>query len=154
GSAAAPTTAASSAASSPAASTSSSAEKVTIKVFNRQTQSNEVCKGSAAEFMAAHPNVTIDWQSAPPHDDFQKMLILAAAGTSPDIQWQCLGCYYDTFILAGLVKEHDPLVKSHSYAIDTQMPSAIQSGIRNGKLYGLPNALHPGYAGVIINKTM
>jgi maltose-binding protein MalE len=34
------------------------------------------------------------------------------------------------------------------------MPSAIQSGTRSGKLYGLPNALHPDYAGVIINKTM
>ncbi len=159
---AAPTTAPTAAAAStsvtpttaPAAIVAPAGEKITLKVFNRGTPTNEVCKGSAAEFMAAHQNVTIDWQSAPPHDDFQKMLVLAAAGTSPDIQWQCMGCYYDQFVLAGLVLEHDPLIKSHSYSIATQMPSAIQSGTRSGKLYGLPNALHPDYACVVINKTM
>src|SRR6266487_3309245 len=108
----------------PAATTAPVGQKVTITVFNRQTPSNETPKGAAADYMGKHPNVTVDWQSAPPGADLQKMLVLAAAGTPPDIQWQCLLCNYHQFILAGLVLEHDPLVKSHNYPIDTQMPQA------------------------------
>ncbi|GEM_PF-1424190 len=153
---AAPTTATSNTASTsaPAATSAPTGQKVTIQVFNRQTPTNEACKGAAADYMAKHPNVTVDWQSAPPGSDLQKMLVLAAAGTSPDIQWQCLLCNYQQFILPGLVLPLDPLVNAHKYALDTQMPQAMTNASVNGKLYGLPNALHPSYPCVIINKTM
>jgi multiple sugar transport system substrate-binding protein len=153
---AAPTSAAATAAptTAPAATAAPAGQKVTITVFNRQTPSNETPKGAVDDYQTKHPNVTIDWQSAPPGADLQKMLVLAAAGTSPDIQWQCLLCNYHQFILAGLVLEHDPLVKAHNYAIDTQMPQAMANATVNGKLYGLPQALHPSYPCVIINKTM
>ena len=68
------------------------------------------------------------------------MLVLAAAGTSPDIQWQCLFCDYLQFVLAGLYLEHDDLIKAHNYAVDTQLSSAIAGARFQGKLYGLPNA--------------
>jgi multiple sugar transport system substrate-binding protein len=140
--------------SAPAAAPATTGQKVTITVFNRQTPTNETPKGMVEEYQSKHPNVTIDWQSAPPGADLQKMLVLAAAGTSPDVQWQCLLCNYHQFILAGLVLEHDPLVKSTNYPIDTQMPQAMANASVNGKLYGLPQALHPSYPCVIINKTM
>src|SRR6266508_4345363 len=113
--------------SAPAAAAATTGQKVTITVFNRQTPTNETPKGVVEEYQSKHPNVTIDWQSAPPGADLQKMLVLAAAGTSPDVQWQCLLCNYHQFILAGLVLEHDPLVKSTNYPIDTQMPQAMSN---------------------------
>jgi ABC-type glycerol-3-phosphate transport system substrate-binding protein len=131
-----------------------STDKVTIKVFNRGHPLNELVKGAADEYHVAHPNVTIDWQSAPPGEDMRKMLVLAAAGNSPDVQWQCLLCDYLQFVLAGLYLEHDDLIKAHNYPLDTQLSSALEGARYRGKLYGLPNASHPSYPCVCINKTM
>src|SRR5687768_14475254 len=38
---------------------STSAEKVSVRVFNRGHPVNEVIKGGADEYVAAHPNVTV-----------------------------------------------------------------------------------------------
>src|SRR5262249_24802715 len=58
------------------------------------------------------------------------------------------------FVLAGLYLEHDDLIKAHNYPVDTQLSSAIAGARFQGKLYGLPNASHPSYPCVCINKTM
>src|SRR5579884_3492251 len=128
--------------SAPVATSAPSGEKVTIKVFNRGTPVNEVVKGGADEYAKEHPNVSIDWQSAPPGQDLQKMLILAASGTSPDIQWQCTPCDWLLYVHAGLVMDILPLVRSHNYDLSVQLPSAVAVPTIQGKMYGMPNFAH------------
>jgi multiple sugar transport system substrate-binding protein len=129
-------------------------EKVVIKVFNRGHPVNEVVKGGADEYMASNPNVTVQWDSAPPGDDLRKMLVLAAAGTSPDIQWQCTPCDWLLYVHAGLVMDILPLVKAHNYDLSVQIPAAVAVPTVAGKMYGMPYFAHPGYPALIINTTM
>ncbi|HEV8636714.1 MAG TPA: extracellular solute-binding protein [Chloroflexota bacterium] len=137
-----------------AAKPATSAEKVSVRVFNRGHPVNEVIKGGADEYVAAHPNVTVQWESAPPGEDLRKMLILAAAGTSPDTQWSCTPCSWIPYVHAGLAMDLNPLVKSHNYDLNQHLASAVATVTRNGKLWAMPSLAHPGYPAVIINKTM
>jgi multiple sugar transport system substrate-binding protein len=131
-----------------------SAEKISVRVFNRGHPVNEVIKGGADEYVAAHPNVAVQWESAPPGEDLRKMLILAAAGTSPDAQWSCTPCSWIPYVHAGRVMDLNPLVKARGYNLDQHLPAAVATVTRNGKLWGLPSLAHPGYPAVVINKTM
>jgi ABC-type glycerol-3-phosphate transport system substrate-binding protein len=61
------------------------------------------------------------------------------------------------YVLAGLYVDLNPLVKSRNYDLGQYLPSAVtavQNASRNGKLYGMPNAVHPSWPAVLINKTM
>jgi multiple sugar transport system substrate-binding protein len=142
-------TAAPAAAKAPAA-----AEKVTIKVFGRAHPTIDVAKGGADEYTAEHPNVTVDWQGAPAGEDLRKELVMAAAGSSPDIQWNCTPCDFKLYVVSGLYIDHLPLVKARNLDLTQFIQSAIDTGTVGGKLYGISNLAHPSYPAVIINKTM
>jgi multiple sugar transport system substrate-binding protein len=130
------------------------AERATVRVFNRGTPINEVVKGGADEYAAQHPNVTVEWESAPPGEDLQKMLAQAVGGTAPDVQWQCLVCNFHQYVLGGLYVDLQPLARARKYDLNQHVPSAVESGTHQGKLYGMPYMVHPSYPCVIINKTM
>jgi hypothetical protein len=48
----------------------------------------------------------------------------------PDIQWQCLGCNYDVYVLAGLYSDIEPLAKAHNFPFDKYVPNTIEAGRR------------------------
>lgn len=137
-----------------AAKPASAGEKVSIKVFGRNHPVNEVAKGGADEYVAEHPNVAVDWQSAPSGEDLRKMKVMAAAGSSPDIQWNCTPCDFLLYVVSGLYIDHLPLVNGRNFDLTQFIQSAVDTGTVGGKLYGIPNLVHPSYPAMIINKTM
>jgi multiple sugar transport system substrate-binding protein len=104
--------------------------------------------------MTEHPNVKVVWDTAPSSQDLQKQLVMAATGTSGDSFWNCITCSWAQLQRAGMFVDHAPLAKASNFSWDGLLPQVVAGVTIDGKIYGIPNATHPGYPAVVINKTM
>jgi multiple sugar transport system substrate-binding protein len=89
-------------------------------------------------FKTQHPTVTVKHDSVTSGDFYNKVPVLFAGGTAPDLLWIQTFAHY-TYIDQGLVLALDPLVaRDKAFDLQDFWPKGLSSLQKDGKLYGLP----------------
>ena len=96
----------------------------------------------AEAFAAAHPWITVEPVA---NSGYEKLLVLAAAGDLGDVYWASTG-QGSYFELAGQghAADLEPVARRDKYDLRQFYPHAIEQARLDGKLYALPEGIHPG----------
>ena len=119
-------------------------------------QGEEVLDGAVIaakeQFLASHPNVTIE-EEYMSHDAYSdKMLTLAAAGNLPDL-FYVKGSWLDGFIANGSVEPMNAYLEADPEWSGSFLDGVFNEFTRDGKIYGIPH--YTSYNGVCyINNTI
>ncbi len=103
-----------------------------------------------AAYEAAHPKVTIDVTAETDQGVKDKLRVLAASNTLPDIYFSWAGDFTKKFVRGGLAKDLTDDVTGDWKASFT--PAALDAYTYDGKLYGVPITLDAKY--LVYNKQM
>ena len=139
----------------PVAKPTAAAAPIKLKFHGRNVAFDDIYVDLVKEYMAKHPNVTIEYERTASGEYLQKQLIMAAAGTFGDAvgpNWP-YGVFYK-FAYNGIYIDHLPYIKAAKFDLDALLPQAVEVVTIGGKVYGLPHSAHPGTVGMFINKTM
>lgn len=105
----------------------------------------------AAEYNKLHPNVTIKTTVIPWADYQQKLAIMAATKTSPDIVW-ISERMIPQFMNAGQLLDVSSLKADAEYEFEDLLPSTLTAFEKDDKLYGIPFSTPPQV--IFYNKTL
>lgn len=126
---------------SAAQATSADSEPVTIKLMHRfpddpyQSFIDKVCQ----QYMAEHPNVTIEQTSAATDPYKEKLTVLMSnPDETPDVFFGFTGEYLNQFIREGKVLDLTPYWEADKTWADSYIPSLMPSFYTDNKLYGVP----------------
>ncbi|MBI3971588.1 MAG: extracellular solute-binding protein [Chloroflexi bacterium] len=124
-------------------------DPVTLRV-NYRTEQWIVDRAKA--FTATNPHITLDLIA---NSGYEKLLILAAAGDLGDVYWASTGqgSYFE-LASQGFALDLEPLAKRDKFDLKQFYPHALNQGRLDGKLYGLPEGIHPGGVGLYYNVTL
>lgn len=140
-------TSAGTAADAPATGSSSSesaaGEAVTITHWQHHFESRAaIVEELAAQFEAAHPGVTIDFQSIPYNDYFSKIAPSLEAGTGPDV-FQIPGSQLQEFYAQGYLQAVPENVYSAADIEADFVPWTVDLLRQGDAYYGLPTDVQP-----------
>lgn len=94
------------------------------------------------EFMAANPDIEVEYEIIPNNDFATKMLASMGTGTGPDIINMDDNQMRSIYIPRGLVQEVDPAALGYE-SLDAlkaaYIPTAFEGASIDGKIYGLPS---------------
>jgi len=103
-----------------------------------------------AGYMAANPNVTIDIQAESDQGVKDKLRILAASNSLPDVYFSWAGDFTKKFVRGDLARDLTTDVTGEWASSFT--PAALEAYTYDGKLYGVPITLDAKY--LVYNKEM
>lgn len=113
-------------------------KKVTIVHWQHHSPARfEVVQTFAEEFMKQNPNVTIEIESVPESDYFQKLLPALAAGSGPDT-FQIPAGQVPAYAASGVIQPIDTRVATTQQIEAEFIPPAIKRLKQGGKYYGFP----------------
>lgn len=118
-----------------------SAAPATLEFYSWPPQPDvETYRGIAELFQAAHPGTRVDVQTAGSEPHYQKLKILAAAGTPPDLAYMQGSDDYISFAYDGSLLALDPLIqKDRTFrAKEVFLPRLDPVTRVRGKTYGMP----------------
>jgi raffinose/stachyose/melibiose transport system substrate-binding protein len=154
GTAGSPTTApASSGASAPVSSAGSGTElEGTISFLHKYSDPRYApyFESVVAAYMAEHPKVTIEIQAESDQGVKDKLRILAASNTLPDVYFSWAGDFTKKFVRGNLAKDLTADVTGDWASSFT--PAALEAYTYDGKLYGVPITLDAKY--LVYNKQL
>lgn len=107
-------------------------------------------QGVADAYMAAHPKVKIEVTAETDQGVKDKLRVLAASNTLPDIYFSWAGDFTKKFVRGGLAMDLTDQVSGEWK--DTFTPAALDAYTYDGKLYGVPVTLDAKY--LVFNKKM
>jgi multiple sugar transport system substrate-binding protein len=114
------------------------AEPVTISFASFNDLETPYWQGLKAEFEAAHPNITVEFQTVPGDELFDKLLAQIAAGNPPDAayvsDWMT-GAFAQE---GGLAPLDDYVSKSNMIDLKDYVPAFLESSKVGDVQYGLP----------------
>lgn len=116
------------------------AEPVTVTWATWVNTDSPFWDATIAAFQEVHPNITIEIQSVPAEEMFDKLLAQIAAGNPPDTAYVS---DWMTGALAqndGLLALDDYIAKSNIIDIDDYVPAYLEPSQVDGVQYGLPFA--------------
>ncbi len=96
-----------------------------------------------AAYMADHPKVEIDVQAETDQGVKDKLRVLAASNSLPDIYFSWAGDFTQKFVRGGLAKDLSADVAAEWK--DSFSPAALEAYTYDGKLYGVPITLDAKY---------
>jgi ABC-type sugar transport system, periplasmic component len=105
----------------------------------------------AAAYKALHPNVTVKTSVIPWADYQQKLAIMAASKTAPDIVWLAERMI-PQFLTTGQLLDISSIKDDAEYEFSDIIPSSLSAFEQDGKLYGIPFSTPPQV--VFYNKTL
>lgn len=94
------------------------------------------------EFMAANPDIEVEYEIIPNNDFATKMLASMGTGTGPDVINMDDGQMRSIYIPKGLVQEVDPVGLGYASLDELKaayIPAAFDGATVDGKIYGLPS---------------
>jgi raffinose/stachyose/melibiose transport system substrate-binding protein len=106
--------------------------------------------GVVASYEALHPKVKIDVTAETDQGVKDKLKVMAAANTLPDIYFSWAGDYTKKFVRGNLAKDLTDVVAGDWKSSFT--PAALDAYTYDGKLYGVPITLDAKY--LVFNKKM
>ncbi len=96
----------------------------------------------AAEYKKIKPNITVDVVIVPWADYQQKLSIMVASKTAPDIAWVAERMV-PQFMEAGHIIDISKIAEDSAYQMDDFITSTLASFQKDGKLYGIPFSTPP-----------
>ena len=116
------------------------AEPVTVTWATWYNTDTPFWRGTIEAFERVHPNITIEIQSVPNEEMFDKFLAQIAAGNPPDTaivsDWMT-GAFAQN---DGLLPIDDYIAKSNTIDLEDYVPAYLESSQVDGVQYGLPFA--------------
>jgi multiple sugar transport system substrate-binding protein len=104
-----------------------------------------------AKYKEKHPNVNVEIVTIPFADYQQKLSIMSASKTAPDIAWMAERMI-PQFLSNGQLAELEPLKKDAEYKFDDIIPSTLNLVTKDSKVYGIPFSTPPMM--IYYNKTL
>lgn len=98
-----------------------------------------------------HPNVSVEIMIIPSTDYQQKLSVMMASKTAPDVLW-LMERAIPQFMEAGQLADLSALKTDAGYKFDDLYPSTLDILTKGGKLYGIPFSTPPNM--IYYNKTM
>lgn len=125
-------------------SSSADGDKVTMEFWHNSTTGDGKAfwDATAADYMAANPNVTIEVQAVQNEELDGKLQTAMNSGDAPEIFFSRGGGKLNDMIEAGQVKDITDLVSDETKAAVGE--GALSSLTVDGKLYGVPTSVLPG----------
>ncbi|MFD2327909.1 extracellular solute-binding protein [Cohnella sp. GCM10020058] len=102
-------------------------------------------------YRTAHPNVSVEIMTIPFADYQQKMSIMMASKTAPDVLWLAERAI-PQFMEAGQLADLSALKGDAGYEFGDLIPSTVDLVSKDGKLFGIPFSTPPGM--IYYNKTL
>ena len=102
----------------------------------------ELNKSLIAEFMAANPDIEVEYEIIPNNDFATKMLASMGTGTGPDVINMDDSQMRSIYIPKGLVQEVDPVNMGYGSLDELKaayIPTALEGSTIDGKIYGVPS---------------
>lgn len=149
-------TACSSGANNPGASpTSSGSEankdvKLTFSIWGNDNHKQTLTE-IAAEFTEQNPGVTVEIMTIPFNDYQQKLSIMLASRTAPDIGWLS-DTMIPQFLDSGQLLDVSAIKDDASYDFGDLFPATLEALTMDGSLYGIPFSTPPSM--IFYNKTL
>lgn len=118
-------------------------DKTTIKFWTHtHPPMVELNKALVADFMAANPDIEVQYEIIPNNEFATKMLASMGTGTGPDIINMDDAQMRSTYVPKGLVQEVDPASMGYD-SLDAlkaaYIPTALEGSTVDGKVYGVPS---------------
>lgn len=131
---------------SDAASGSASADagkpvKLTFSIWGNDTH-KKMYEDMIAEYKKTKPNVDVEIMTIPAADYQQKISVMLASKTAPDIMWM-LERSIPQFLNSGQVEDLSQLKDDPAFEFADFIPSTLELVTRDGKLYGVPFSTPP-----------
>jgi ABC-type glycerol-3-phosphate transport system substrate-binding protein len=126
---------------------SRSLQPVTLRV-NHRTEKYIPERG--AKFTAQYPHITVEFL---PDSGYEKLIALLAAGDLGDVVWLStgIGSFFE-LAAQGHLLPLDAVVAADRYDLKQHFPRAVDvARTVDGKLFGMPNLIHPSHIGVFYN---
>jgi multiple sugar transport system substrate-binding protein len=122
----------------------------TIRYHSRAGQETDMMAERLPEFTKTS-GVEVKAEPFPSGDYYQKLQTLAAGDQLGETFWCNLGIGWPTWGASGLMRQIDDLVKKDNLDLTVYYKSAVDQGILQGKMYGLPYKVQPGQMGIYYN---
>ena len=119
---------------------STSDKPVTLSFLNKYPEDNYLpyFQGAVSDYMKKHPNVTINMENVIDQNFKDKLSVLAAGKTMPDIYFSWSGEYVKKFARSGLALDlTDYLAKDKDWK-NGFLPAFLNNSTFDGKTYGIP----------------
>jgi ABC-type sugar transport system, periplasmic component len=98
-----------------------------------------------------HPNVSVEIMTIPSADYQQKLSVLMASKTAPDVVW-LMERSIPQFLEAGQLADISSIKDDPDYKFDDLIPSTLDLLTKDGKTYGIPFSTPPNM--IYYNKTL
>jgi ABC-type glycerol-3-phosphate transport system substrate-binding protein len=105
------------------------------------------------QFSQQYPHITVE---GIPDSGYEKLIAMVAAGDLGDIAWAStgVGSYFE-LAAQGHFMDLGPMVAADKYDLRQHYPRAIETAkMVDGKLFGMPNLMHPSHIGLFFNVTL
>ena len=100
------------------------------------------------------PEVTVKTEHFPGPEYATKINTLIAGGTLGDAFWTASIEGFNSYAASGVYEPLEELVAAEGFDLAAYIPSTVAALTFEGKLYGLPWGVHPGWYGLYYNKAM
>ncbi len=130
-----------------------SAEKVTLKLFHKwpEPEQLEYYNGVITEFEKTHPNITVELEAVADEPYKDKIRILMASGEVPDIYFSWAGEFSWKFARAGQALDLTDALMNSDWK-DKIVMAAVEPYQLDGKVYGIPMRINAKF--MVYNKAM
>lgn len=148
----APGTAAPGAATATATATQAPAKNVSLKFsFWGNDTHKKMYEDIIAKYKETHPHVSVEIVTIPFADYQQKLSIMTASKSAPDIAWLAERMI-PQFLAGGQLADLEPLKKDSAYKYEDVIPSTLNLVTKDSKVYGIPFSTPPMM--IYYNKTL
>jgi raffinose/stachyose/melibiose transport system substrate-binding protein len=119
---------------------SASGESVTLSFLNKYPEDNYLpyFKEAVSNYMKKHPNVTINMENVSDQNIKDKLSVMAAAKTMPDIYFSWSGEYVKKFARSGLAMDLTDYLNKDTNWKNSFLPAFLNNSTFDGKTYGIP----------------
>ncbi|ANE48388.1 hypothetical protein SY83_21255 [Paenibacillus swuensis] len=124
--------------------------KLKFSIWGNETHA-EMYQGMAETFKETHPNVSVEIMSIPLTDYQQKLSIMSASKTAPDLGWVAERMI-PQFISANQIIDISEVKSDAEYNFNDFNPVSYELFDQEGKLYGIPFSTPP--AMIFYNKSL
>lgn len=97
------------------------------------------------------PHLTIVQEQFPGGEYHEKLTTLIAAGTLGDALWGSSLQTYGLLLRANVLRDHAPLARQARLDWNVFFPQTVQGATREGRIYGVPHAVHNGRAALFLS---
>ncbi|CAM4492564.1 multiple sugar transport system substrate-binding protein [Paenibacillus endophyticus] len=118
-------------------------EKVSLKfsIWGNDTH-KQMYDAMIEKYKVDHPNIDVEIMTIPATDYQQKLSVMMASKTSPDVMWM-MERAIPQFLGAGQLADLSSLKSDAAYKFDDLYPSTLDLLTKDGSIYGIPFSTPP-----------